>query len=650
MRIGDEHYLIWCKPTNQSKPSVSLIPSVHLAFPNWSSNTRVSPVFDLLLDDRRVVQRSAFIGDSELFFFGPVNPVELGDAPLKGCQAWLSFGLFNIIVKAPPNSRDLRLWIEKMPRMRYERWRLRDSVVLDVKCFPGRPTSLSKLNSDLDLQRLVKHDWPAALQGGIQEFVCLAATCIARCAEALPQHLAEFSNLARRMSNLLGDQHYSTAVKLQILTDVNAGLSRFGSQCFSGASPISETECHYWTHSLLGTGMANLALLHIRTFLQRQLGEAQVTRCVANLRQFPALSSRLFNQELNAEDWNRKFLPEVAPSKISSDPFPLIPYFSGRDSFRTTETTLSAPLGAIHSCSEDRWTLHTISHEVSHTIVHAALARMLRDDDEQAALKWAVGACLGTVQPENLLEEARCFLYRTMAEMESATHTIAASSGDERIGKTTIRNASDLWSLCEDWLPELEELLVHAFDFLYFHAASPENYVQSIWKSWGVLPTITPRVPDYLTRTIVAISLCYDGHDGQILASSKKHLDRIFKGMLSRKGGREEHGHINAAHRILKRFTSEDEEKYLVRLPLARFVKGFLFSDTLATACASELHAISQRSSGGRGYPHKALEFSSAPLTNPLQFIKRYTDNRGSPAKSVWLLHQLALNFQSNET
>ncbi len=52
---------------------------------------------------------------------------------------------------------------------------------------------------------------------------------------------------------------------------------------------------------------------------------------------------------------------------------------------------------------------------------------------------------------------------------------------------------------------EVEEVMVHVFDFIYFYGAPPEVYVPAIWRSWDAIPNLRRRLPYYVLRTLCAV-------------------------------------------------------------------------------------------------------------------------------------------------
>ena len=102
-------------------------------------------------------------------------------------------------------------------------------------------------------------------------------------------------------------------------------------QALTGISPVTESECHYWGHSFLGLGSANIALWNICSFLQRTLGEARIAGRVRSLARVANQKDYLnSNLELNMKD----FVGEANPFGDSGKLVPQIPFFSARTDIR----------------------------------------------------------------------------------------------------------------------------------------------------------------------------------------------------------------------------------------------------------------------------------------------------------------------------
>jgi hypothetical protein len=204
--------------------------------------------------------------------------------------------------------------------------------------------------------------------------------------------------------------------------------------------------------------------------------------------------------------------------------------------------------------------------------------------------------------------------------------------------------------MLQRWRHELQEILVHTFDFLYFYAGDPEFYIRGIWHSWCAIPGIVDRVPEYLMRTLCAVSAGLLEADPEIrFRAALVHVKEIL-GQVS-----EEIGHSpNYVERVLAHIAGleEDsalfnraEQEYSLRLYLTRLVKIFLYSDDLAAEVFADAYAP-----GGEGYAGKRpLHYDLAPVGNPLRFLKEHLKQSPSEAESLWVLHCIAFDAPKSE-
>ena len=55
----------------------------------------------------------------------------------------------------------------------------------------------------------------------------------------------------------------------------------------------------------------------------------------------------------------------------------------------------------------------------------------------------------------------------------------------------------------------IQEIAVHVLDFRYIFASRDQEYVDSIWSSWSLVPSVVDRVDRYVLRTLCALSVAY---------------------------------------------------------------------------------------------------------------------------------------------
>lgn len=206
---------------------------------------------------------------------------------------------------------------------------------------------LSTAGWRLPLAALKSPRVPAEFSHILDEYRALLASSLTRAAQVYKPFEEDLLNCHAEVVARLRRRSRSDQEKTRtLLVDLNAALSRFASQAFSGASPIHETECHFWTHSLLGTAVPLIALWRIRSFLLRTLGEYRIPDRIAAFANItgamPELRAGYFGKEIMNQDWLAA--AGLHLKKRKSHLLRQVVYFSGRDGFKTTEATLSAPL------------------------------------------------------------------------------------------------------------------------------------------------------------------------------------------------------------------------------------------------------------------------------------------------------------------
>ena len=509
MILTRKESLLLLRRTDSGRRKVEIASALADALPTWNGLDRVSPIFEIETSH----SKTAFTfkrGSAFLLFLGPVNPA-LADSSLpflkgKNGRAWLTFGLFNLVcyTSSPREAKAILAWARKH-RVRWEKWELDGSEIGKVtysQRTDARPDDLLRSLAQFRFKTPIRE-----LRDAAEEYCVLLAAAACRSIEIDPQITSE---LERANSIITQSAYCLSAPRLNgrvlpavaLLVDANAALSRFTSQTFSGTSPIVETECHFWTHSLLGTGTANLALLKIRRFITQTLGEARIPEQVRLLEQ--VTDDRLITEVIrDGAIWNGPWLQNL-PDLIGRRPLlkdlsplaPLITYLSGRDGFHTTQTSLSAPLNILTSCSSPRWSLLTITHEMSHRVVNEALSYILPDHSNPAELSAAAALLNEAKRPANLLEALRFKVLYTMAELNDFAPLVDFPD------VVTEKPIVDLMGRRGE---EVEEVMAHVFDFMYFYGSDPEVYVPAIWRSWDSIPSLHRRLRGYVLRTLCAV-------------------------------------------------------------------------------------------------------------------------------------------------
>lgn len=514
---------------------------------SWTASTRISPVWRLRNDhweDRGRIELPEF---HAYVFIAGTNPSwlieNLSTQTLKLLgpdDTWLTIGAFNLMVrclseetaeelteKAINAHKPIELWqangnLDGRPRIEL------------VHPISPRDVTFSDSASEKPASALAfeKAEMPAddTLSFMILEMYALTSVVETRSvvsnyhdlkADALGVHRVAAELLPNGGIDVDEEHEITDQKKRNLLLSLNAGLSRLASQALSGTSPITQTECHFWPHSMLGTGVANYALRNVTQFLTDAVIRNQYhVKYEANLtREFNCPSEDLLeessrrygkadylslkNQYFEAYDGLDRDLieGEVVEKGLEVAPNP-ITFFSGRDGFKNTLLTTSAPLMSVAGSNCVRWNLGTISHEISHRIISGKLERTFKRIRRE--LK----------KFENY-EDFVTYLRSEPATVAEFVDKAVTTYLANRVWEGNYQQAADevkarfaeLMSLAtRSYSRETEEILVHIFDFYHFYGGEDEQYVKYVWHSWAVQPSIVEKLDDYILRTVLALA------------------------------------------------------------------------------------------------------------------------------------------------
>ena len=640
------NFLVLHDDCDTQRRRVVLADTLEHAVANWTSNSRLSPIWPIKGYDTR---RESFAGRQQLLFLGPVQPARLdeeikGLADAKQFGLWLTAGCFNIAIRLDKSREGAALgrrvvaWA-KTHAIAHEVWTLTDGAITKSQHHVlrgGNPQpAIDRLAASI-----AKNDAPA-LRSTFQENLIVTATSLARAAAVYPPIFTNLEAIAEAACGTVQSYEKGELSLLEMqsrLLSMNAALSRFSSQAFSGTPPIEGTECHFWIHSLLGTGSANIALANLVASIQKVLGEARLPERLIALENKTA---SVPNKEALVSDaalLNFDIMRETQSDSITTESIiPLVTYFSGRDGFSSQLQTLSAPLTTLAECNSLRSNLLTVTHEISHIFVQSALAVLSPSLGEQREMDHARKIAQPQFSAANQLDAARQLVVEAVITME----TVVRELPDDKVG-------AELPRLFEQWRHEVQEILVHTFDFLYFHQGDPEYYVTSIWHSWCSIPGIGDRVPEYLMRTMCAVS-------ATLLTTSTKVLFEAVvestKSLLSTILPRIEHAnnYVEQALALMESYkpgsdlAQSVERAFFARLYLVRLVRIFLYSERLAAQLFADPHIRPSSADPDK----KRLQYNTSPLGNALTFLKGQLKDNPTDAESIWVLHCLAFDLAS---
>jgi hypothetical protein len=516
---------------------------------SWRASTRISPVWKLKHDRSDEWARDADAIPQEIIFISATNPAWLVDNlstetlnALGPDDLWMTLGAYNIVVicydqdvideissVSENNGKSLERWwlngqIEK--RFRVERILPVNPIEFSVE------NALEEKPSATIAFEMATMPADDTLSVMILEMYALTSVIESRSLACFPKLRDDALGVEKVAAQLIpngefqwdADHKITDQKKRDLLLSLNAGLSRLASQALSGTTPITQTECHFWPHSFLGTGVANYALRNVTEFLTNAVSKYHFHgRYETALTQpFDYVDGdlkpstdwlyknvdycNLTNQHVAGWDLKNSDVhtggEDVKFEDLSFSPNP-VTFFTGRDGFKNTYLTTSAPLMCVSGANCVRWNLGTISHEMTHRTISGKIERIFKavrkacanfnNYEEFKAYVAKKPNTLGAYAEKNLM----LFL---------ANRVFEARSGQD---KETVKNSISILisDATKRYSRQIEEVLVHIFDFYHFYGMVAEKYVEFVWQSWAVQPSIVDKIDEYILRTVIALSV-----------------------------------------------------------------------------------------------------------------------------------------------
>lgn len=621
---GPTRYLILKQDLASGDRDLSIVERFRKVKSAWSWSARVSPIFPV----GGVGQSHADVTDfdpaakpsSYLYLVGPLAPSRLPLRIIENTISFLSLGLFNFLFFTHERLPCLEEFMER-ETVNFERWFLNKGVVNEIVREIGSPAKLNPTR-----KKIKSHP---ALAAAIKEYELLVATSIERGALFQPTLAEDVVKFDKVLREVIGDLPLQLQQRLLVIS--NATLSRQTSQTYAGASPVAETECHYWSHSLLGIGIPSMALANTRRYLDSSLGDVNFLGRLKSLSTKDAHSENLEGLAARDAFWQIDHLGgEVVGGETGGDDkgtaaemVPALTSFSGRDGFRSTQVSLTAPLEVVSGCNSRAWSLLTVTHEIVHDIVAQVSAFMLPRPTDEEKIDQLNAVINDELTPANLLIQFQAlFLF-----------SVWRLSGKES-EKATREN---LQSAIESNWPTFSESLTHCLDYLYFYRTQPEEYIRSLWVSWSTLPSVSSRIRNYLLRCLTALAcnnLERDNVSDATFAELKNALERA----------QQNHPEVQFVANALKILSKEEGElklRFQDRHLVAKIARYLLYSPMI------EKHFWDDPRAGAAG--GTSLVFGSDDVFNPLRFLGEHCAHKKPDIRrSAWILYKLAFPAYSD--
>jgi hypothetical protein len=603
---------------------------------NWNSTTRFSPVHPVASQE---VVSEPFAGDWNLIFFGTCHPFDFSKYhDLSKALVWFTLGVYNILHATTDKESHAaaRRWITEQ-RIPCEIWHVQDGVVNDVAIIPGNSEDMREVQQEIATFPYEKAT--SAIRPSLLEYLPLISATLHKSSLFAPQVLGDIQQFHRTVGKSLGDcaTDFEALEKLNLLTVVNAGLSHFCSQTFSGTSPISETLCHFWSHSLLGIGIANLAVWKIKSSIETCFWRGAIPERLEAFAQEPPID---IDKPERDDIWKKDYLNSIPDRRLGREEIVRsIAYFSGRDGFRSSRCTVSAPLASVDACNSQKWNLLTMTHELTHILTDGCLAVVCPNPSNWGELDRACRLLRAGENCSHLLESVQRLFLKGVISVYTHFHASQAAGTDTKFTTSPPTVAEAILKSSR----LVNEVITHVLDFKYFYESTTTAYVSSVWCSWGVLPKGQRRIQEYLLRTLCAILCNHIGREDELGVVRMELINELTNIAATET----ENDYVGEALKLLKNDESWRtlNSQVVALLPIVQLASTFLYSEALAAPFSREraVHSGSDK----EGYKLSKLVFERERISNKIRFLLEYaTDTVPSSAASMWIMYQLAFSLE----
>ena len=298
------------------------------------------------------------------------------------------------------------------------------------------------------------------------------------------------------------------------IVQISAVMRNLSNQVHSVIPPLTSSKFESIQNSLLGICGAFMSIFSIYKHIKDTFSRLVVDKIISD--KFSAISAPPVQQ--NPADYD-KWIMEINNSNYEGVndlmqinntilAFHML-YFSNRLGFRETKHSISVAYQSLYLSILPNWNLCTITHEYLHAHVRAILSSIfpnLANDDQVFNELYELynESKKNPHSPKNLLQFMQVFLLDIVHKLTYIKTKDVNKNGYSEIPKKMYK--SKLLEAFRKCHHEIDEIMVHVLDFCYFYETDPNLYVKAIWSSWLTLPVILSRIPEYIMRTISAIS------------------------------------------------------------------------------------------------------------------------------------------------
>lgn len=529
----------------------------------------------------------------------------------------------------------------------YELWPVVDSIVkvADIECrvpdLPADPWCGPVADADLEF----------GMAAQVRQFNSNIAYLAAHASRYAPEYrplidwlhdsVARLGQDHARLSERdgLDDDEIRRLIGLEtLLIELNAVLTLFISQAVNGSIPIHEGSYPVGEYSLLGVGGMVRALWRLYHHLNSVFAEFDhAGRIRARYQGIAAFDPFAPATRTDYSAWTAS---GASVGRIDSEAGGLarvhLPHFSSRWGFHESYYGLSVSWQCIHAGATKEWNLLTITHEFLHSHVRDLLSVIL-DVADQGGIQSLVGRYNSRARGQNALESMQAALVEALVGIRGAgrlSRKVARrpSHADAEVPQDLA--VEDVVDLMRAHGGFIHELVVHVLDFLYTYNGREEQYVNSIWSSWALVPIVNDRIDHYVLRTLCTLSITSQATSPEEIYSDS--VERLEHFLVPLQGRERTRPAIDSALAVLRDPTwirrlgvEFRAARYVVKLAELFFFDGQL-NAALVRDSGTTVHGH------GRTYALSVGEFRGEPIESPVGLLlDRFSGYRDQAAEDV---------------
>lgn len=458
------------------------------------------------------------------------------------------------------------------------------------------------------------------------------------------------SGVSVELGELARDAEQDTAIRRSIalesvLVEANAVLTIYSSQVGSGSLPLAGSRFPVGEYSLLGIGGMCRAAWRIYSHLNETFARFDHAGLLSrSYRSMPPFDPFAPLRQFHYRSWAESGagLATIADSQ-PGEARQHLPYFSSRWGFHESLHSISMSWQCLHASATKEWNLLTLTHEFLHAHVRGILAHVL--DVDTAGSARLVQLYNDRESGTNAHEAMQVAYIRAIVGIMSTGRLAEQITGQTEESLTSTSpgriDSKALQRLVRSHNLLLQEIVVHVLDFLYVYDGRDDDYVNSIWSSWSLVPSVNDRIEHYVLRTVCALAVTSPKkHPTEVFEDAADRLEASIAPLITRARLRPA---IHAALATLQQLQSRRRigAQFIGAMYVVELTRHFLYDPELNAALVRDDHTTVI--DGQRTYAVQVGDYLGEGIASPVGFLldrfKDYSDQAGEAEteyESIW--------------